>query len=174
MNWICSWNGEFAWACAVRQVQQLVELEPGNEEYGEMLGSLKEVIELTEELIRDQQAEEPSSATAAAPVKRSRFGPAVAEVAASVAAAASATAMPAAPVSVPPPAASLPGPAALPISTVGLPAVVAEQIKAAQAKQARSALAGDAPPGWAVGAPRVPTLPVRPKPTLTDRQPQRD
>eukprot|EP00873_Tetraselmis_striata_P027861 jgi/Tetstr1/448125/TSEL_035419.t1 len=134
------------------QVQQLLELEPENEEYREMLDNLQEVIDLTAELIRDQQESGVEAAPAPAPAaKRSRFGPAVAETAAAVAAAATAAAMPPAPVVATGAASATAAVAGLPISTAGLPSVVAEQIKAAQAKQARAALQGAAPPMWAVG-----------------------
>lgn len=43
-----------------------MEVEPENEEYAEMLSSLKEVIELTQDLIKDQQQETKPS--------RSRWG----------------------------------------------------------------------------------------------------
>lgn len=119
------------------------------------------MIDLTAELIRDQQESGVEAAPAPAPAaKRSRFGPAVAETAAAVAAAATAAAMPPAPVVATGAASATAAVAGLPISTAGLPSVVAEQIKAAQAKQARAALQGAAPPMWAVGARAQPGLPV--------------
>mmetsp|Transcript_31990 Transcript_31990/g.90805 ORF Transcript_31990/g.90805 Transcript_31990/m.90805 type:complete len:325 (-) Transcript_31990:73-1047(-) len=124
----------------LEQVKQLVEVEPENEEYQEMLQSLKEVIELTEDLVNEQQQPEQTTKPS-----RSRFGPPVAPSGTDVAAAAAAPAAPAAA------ATAAPIVSAAPISTAGLPAVVAEQIKAAQARQARLALLGQAPPAWAVG-----------------------
>ncbi|KAI8462431.1 MAG: hypothetical protein J3K34DRAFT_527755 [Monoraphidium minutum] len=122
-----------------RQVEQLLLLEPENQELSEMYDSLSEVIQLTKDLLSDAKQQHaaggapgPSAAAAAdAPA------PAAADAAADAAAAGGAALG----------ASQVVTPAALNAPGV-LPENVADQIRRAQQ---RSALTGQAPAGWAVG-----------------------
>ncbi|KAF6257849.1 hypothetical protein COO60DRAFT_1701647 [Scenedesmus sp. NREL 46B-D3] len=116
-----------------QQVETLLLSDPGNEELREMYDSLSEVIQLTEDLLRDAGAPEAAPAPAPAPAAA---GPAAAAAAAA-------------------PSSSLEQqqqqiatPAELNIAAM-LPASVADQIRRAQVKQA---LLGQGNAAWAVGA----------------------
>ncbi|KAL6746035.1 hypothetical protein V8C86DRAFT_2956143 [Haematococcus lacustris] len=115
----------------LKQVEELLLLEENvNEELQEMYNSLTEVIQLTEDLLRDAGDSAPSTSQQAG--QQSHAAPA---------AHASGPAASSQPVIVTPPQLNLPS---------ILPASVADQIRKAQV---RAALTGQAPLAWAIGSP---------------------
>ncbi|KAK9812726.1 hypothetical protein WJX72_002696 [[Myrmecia] bisecta] len=112
-----------------QQVEELLLNEPNNAEYADIYKSLTEVIELTEDLLREAAASQPEPGQA--PPQPSAAEPSGGYPS---------TSAPAAPVIEQAPSLQLPS---------VLPPQVAEQIRSAQQK---AALKGQAPAAWAIGA----------------------
>jgi len=118
-------------------VEQLLLLDPENAELAEMYSSLGEVITLTKDLLADAKQQHGTA------------GPSGARAAAAAAAAATSAPPVASTSSAALGASQIAMPAQLSAPAAALQGNVADQIKKAQQ---RSALAGQAPAGWAVGA----------------------
>lgn len=108
------------------QVQQLLLDDPENTEYQDIYNSLQEVIDLTQDLLREARKAEVGTAQQAAAARQAS----AAGASSSVSGAGQQAGAP-------------------PIKLSLLPASVADQIRKAQAK---AALTGQAPAAWAVGA----------------------
>jgi survival-of-motor-neuron-related-splicing factor 30 len=133
------------------QVEQLLLMDPENAELRDMYDGLSEVIELTQDLLKDAKEQHaaagPSSTSAATAAAAAAEAPPPTAAAAAVAST-SAAAAGAGPSSAALQQVQIITPEALNLPS-NLPASVAAQIRRAQAK---AALTGQAPAAWAVGA----------------------
>ncbi|KAL3140953.1 hypothetical protein ABBQ32_005477 [Trebouxia sp. C0010 RCD-2024] len=117
----------------LEQVDELLTLDPGNSEYQDLHGSLLEVIQLTEDLLRDAQQQQPDAPAPKTRLSRFDRDEAVPKGATAVSAPSTSAVVTA-------PSLQLPS---------ILPPQVAEQIRSAQQ---RAALQNQAPASWAIGA----------------------